>query len=90
MIDIALPRDVEESVHGLERVYLYRLADLQAIVARNLEGRAGEVERARTLARDKAEEFCAWEGSLEGDCEMSFKHSCRPVLVSRGAEEALG
>ncbi len=77
VIDIAMPRDVEDSVHGLEHVYLYRLEDLEGIVARNLESRGGEIERARALAREKAGEFCAWQRSAAEGREISLKHARR-------------
>jgi glutamyl-tRNA reductase len=70
-----MPRDVEEEVHGLEHVYLYRLADLEAIAAENLKSRAAEVERARALARAKALELEAWLESLKEGQEISLKHS---------------
>ncbi len=75
IIDIAMPRDVEESVHGLEHVYVYRLGDLEAIVADNLKHRGGEVERARVLAAQKAGEFSGWAASIASGREISLKHS---------------
>ncbi|MBI5202368.1 MAG: glutamyl-tRNA reductase, partial [Elusimicrobia bacterium] len=36
LIDIAMPRDIEESVHKLDGVFLYRLEDLESIVAKNM------------------------------------------------------
>ena len=47
LIDVALPRDVEESVAKLENVYLYNLDDVSAIANENLENRKGEVERCK-------------------------------------------
>jgi len=75
LIDIAMPRDVEESVHEIGGVYLYRLEDLEAIVARNLSQRAGEVDAARRVVREKAAEFEDWARSLSGGREKSLKHS---------------
>jgi glutamyl-tRNA reductase len=77
LIDIAMPRDVDESVHGVEHVYLYRLNDLEAIVADNMKNRGDEIARARALARDKADEFCAWARSVESGQELSLKHAQR-------------
>ncbi|MGH9613900.1 MAG: glutamyl-tRNA reductase [Bryobacteraceae bacterium] len=47
LIDIAVPRNVEPAVNGIDNVYLYDIDDLQQVVARNLRGReqiAGEAE----------------------------------------------
>jgi glutamyl-tRNA reductase len=75
LIDIAMPRDVEETVHGLEHVYLYRLEDLETIVAKNLAGRGGEVAKAKSLARAKAGELWKWLESLAAGKEVSLRHS---------------
>lgn len=75
LIDIAMPRDVEESVHGLEHVYLYRLEDLEAIVAENLKNRGGEVAKAWTLVEEKAKEFAVWQESVARGQEISLKHA---------------
>lgn len=78
LIDIAMPRDVEEGVHGLEQVYLYRLEDLEGIVADNLRSRGGEIERARALVGEKASELSRWIESLASDRELSLRHSPAP------------
>ena len=75
LIDIAMPRDVEETVHGLEHVYLYRLEDLETIVAGNLAGRGGEVSKAKDLAQTKAGELWKWFEALSAGKEISLKHS---------------
>jgi glutamyl-tRNA reductase len=64
MIDIAMPRDIEESVHQIDGVYLYRLEDLEAIVAKSMSSRAEAVAAARRIVDAKAEEFCEWARSL--------------------------
>jgi glutamyl-tRNA reductase len=75
IIDIAMPRDVEEGVHGLEHVYVYRLADLEEIANGNLKSRAGEMEKARALVAGKAGEMAAWFESLMSGKELSLRHS---------------
>ncbi|MBI4370861.1 MAG: glutamyl-tRNA reductase [Elusimicrobia bacterium] len=75
LIDIAMPRDVEESVHALDGVYLYRLEDLEALVARGLAQRAEAVAAARAVVEDKAAEFQAWASSLASGRELSLRHS---------------
>lgn len=84
LIDIAMPRDVEEEVHGLDHVYLYRLEDLETIVAENLKSRGSEVERARQLVLEKAEEFCSWERSVESGREISLRHRLTPEREAAG------
>ncbi len=78
LIDIAMPRDVEESVHEIDGVYLYRLEDLEAIVAKNMASRAEAVAAARRVVDAKAAEFQEWARSLSTGKERSFKHSEHP------------
>lgn len=75
LIDIAMPRDIEESVHAIDGVYLYRLEDLEAIVAKNMASRAESVAAARRIVDAKAAEFVAWARSLSTGRELSLKHS---------------
>ncbi|MBI3288695.1 MAG: glutamyl-tRNA reductase [Elusimicrobia bacterium] len=75
LIDIAMPRDVEESVHDIGGVYLYRLEDLEAIVAKTMASRAEAVAAARRVVDDKAAEFTAWLNSLSSGRELSLRHS---------------
>jgi glutamyl-tRNA reductase len=77
LIDIAMPRDVEESVHKLDGVFLYRLEDLESIVAKNLASRAEAMAAARAIVEAKADEFDAWARSLSTGRELSFRHSGR-------------
>ncbi len=75
LIDIAMPRDIEESVHAIDGVYLYRLEDLEAIVARNMASRAEAVAAARRIVDAKTVEFASWAQSLSTGRELSLKHS---------------
>ncbi len=78
VIDLAVPRDVEEGVHGLENVYVYRLEDLEAIVNETLQARAAEFGRARSLVGERAREFWAWAESVAEGREISLRHSRSP------------
>ncbi|MEK7389625.1 MAG: glutamyl-tRNA reductase [Elusimicrobiota bacterium] len=75
LIDIAMPRDIEEKVHAIDGVYLYRLEDLEAIVAKTMASRAEAVAAALSVVQDKAVEFNLWAQSLSTDHELSLKHS---------------
>jgi glutamyl-tRNA reductase len=65
LIDIAVPRDVEESVGRLSNVYLYDLDALQAALAENLAQRAREAQGAEALIREEVDAFVAWKGGLQ-------------------------
>ena len=63
-IDIAVPRDVEPSVHRLDNVYLYDIDDLSHIVAESMEGRRKEAERAEAIVLDETRNFELWTERL--------------------------
>ena len=63
-IDIAVPRDVEPSVHRLDNVYLYDIDDLSHIVAESMEGRLKEAERAEAIVSDETQTFELWAERL--------------------------
>jgi glutamyl-tRNA reductase len=65
LIDLAVPRDLEPSIHELDGCYLYDVDDLQAVVAETLAGRRREAERAEEIVAAEAEEFRAWQASLD-------------------------
>ncbi len=65
LIDIAVPRDIEARCGELEGVTLYDIDDLQAVVARNLDTRAGEVPLAEEIVEEEIHRFAGWLGQLE-------------------------
>ncbi len=65
MLDIAVPRDVDERLGRLENVFLYNLDDLGRIVERNLERRREEVPRAEAIVEFEVACFERWLESRE-------------------------
>jgi glutamyl-tRNA reductase len=64
-IDIAVPRDVETGVDGLDDVYRYDVDDLKQVVDANLRERAREAQRAETLVEREVGKFLARQGDAE-------------------------
>jgi len=64
-IDIAVPRDVDPAVTGLDGCFLYDIDDLEAVVEEALAGRRIEAVRAEQLVVEEAERFREWQAALE-------------------------
>jgi glutamyl-tRNA reductase len=64
-IDIAVPRDVEPGVDGLDGVYRYDIDDLKQVVEANLRERAREAQRAETLVEREVAKYLARQTDVE-------------------------
>jgi glutamyl-tRNA reductase len=60
IIDLAVPRDVEPAVNGLEGVYLYDIDSLQTIARQSLEFRRQEMASCEGIVEKHVAEFAAW------------------------------
>ncbi|MCX7071398.1 MAG: glutamyl-tRNA reductase [Gammaproteobacteria bacterium] len=60
MIDLAIPRDLDPAIAGLEDVYLYTLDDLKAVIAGNMKQRENAARQAEALVEDQATHFEKW------------------------------
>ncbi len=65
IVDIAVPRDVEPSVHDLPGVYLYDIDDLQGIVDDGLEERRRAADEARLMLDVEVVGFDRWRQSVD-------------------------
>ena len=64
LIDLAVPRDIEEEVGSLADAYLYTVDDLQGIVAENQSSRQQAARQAELLINEEKEAFMAWYQGL--------------------------
>lgn len=60
LIDIAVPRDIDETVTELEGVYSYSVDDLQTIIDQNIANRQQAAEQAKEIVQQEAQEYFAW------------------------------
>jgi glutamyl-tRNA reductase len=65
VIDIAVPRDVEQAVGDLDQVFLYHMDDLQVIVQENLARRSSELAGAEAIVDEEVARFVGWLQSRE-------------------------
>ena len=64
VLDLALPRDVEAAVGGLDNVFLYDLDDLRAAAAANVERREENVPAAQQIIALESEKYWDWVAGL--------------------------
>jgi glutamyl-tRNA reductase len=65
LIDIAVPRDIEEDAGRVAGVRLYGLDDLRALAAARLGERRKEVSAAESILEEEIRGFLEWERSLD-------------------------
>ncbi len=60
LVDLAVPRDIDPAVGGLEDAYLYTVDDLRNVIEDNLRSRQAAAEAAEAIISERTEEFMAW------------------------------
>ena len=64
LIDIAVPRDVDPEVRGLDNVFLFDIDDLEGVVSANRREREGEIRRVQAIVEEELAGFLHWLNSL--------------------------
>ena len=65
LVDLAVPRDLDPAINGLEGCFLYDVDDLRAVVEETLSGRRGEAANAERLVAEEADRFREWHAALD-------------------------
>jgi glutamyl-tRNA reductase len=65
MVDLAVPRDIEQEVGELDDVFLYTVDDLAEIVSANLDTRRSAVEQAEAIIDTQVVQFMHWMRARE-------------------------
>lgn len=65
MLDLAVPRDIDPRVGGLEDVYLYTIDDLRQVVDENVKARQEEATAARHIIDEAVRQFMSGLKVLE-------------------------
>lgn len=76
VIDIAVPRDIDPNVNGLDNIYLYDIDALQKVAEQNLELRRAEVTKCMAIIETQVNRFIHWRQSLYAE----------PTIVSMSQE----
>ena len=60
MVDLAVPRDIEEEIGQLDDVFLYTVDDLAQVVESGLESRQAAVVDAENIIANRVQDFLGW------------------------------
>jgi len=66
MVDLAVPRDIEQEARELDDVFLYTIDDLSEIVSANLDSRRSALEQAEAIIEAQVGQFMHWMHLREG------------------------
>jgi glutamyl-tRNA reductase len=65
MVDLAVPRDIEQEAAELDDVFLYTIDDLAQMVSANLDARRSAVEQAEAIIDSQVAQFMHWMQARE-------------------------
>jgi glutamyl-tRNA reductase len=66
MVDLAVPRDIEQEAGELDDVFLYTVDDLAGIVSANLDSRRAALDQAEAIIDTQVGRFMQWMHQREG------------------------
>lgn len=102
MVDIAVPRDIEQQVSELNDIYLYSVDDLREIVEQNLSTRKDEARKADLIIEQGVQELLAdrrsldavdtlkaFRGRAEALCEEELQRALKNLERGQSAEKVL-
>jgi glutamyl-tRNA reductase len=82
-VDIAVPRNVDPTAHGIDNAYVFNVDDLEQEVARGLQARHAHVEAAEAIVEEQVAAFLSWTRGLEVQPTLvSMRAKARAVMLS--------
>jgi glutamyl-tRNA reductase len=82
-IDIAVPRNIEPAVHGLDNVYVYNVDDLEHEVAENMKSRQKEVTAAEKIVDHELTRWAEWAKGLNvNPTIVALRAKTKGVLIA--------
>ncbi|MCF6300001.1 MAG: glutamyl-tRNA reductase [Proteobacteria bacterium] len=64
MIDLSVPRDIDEKISVLDDIFLYSVDDLQQVIVENMHKRHNTVDQAKRIINAELELFVQWQKRL--------------------------
>lgn len=64
LLDLAVPRDIEQDVHDIDNVHLYNVDDMQDLVEEGMTERVSAADIAEQIINYELDEYIRWHRSL--------------------------
>lgn len=90
LIDIAVPRNVDETVRGLPGVIYRDIDDIRQVVDAGLQARLANVPQVEAIVAEESADFNAWLATREVIPTLKDLRDKIETLVNREFEAALG
>ena len=68
IVDLAVPRDIEPEVSGMDDVFLYTVDDLAELVREGVDARQSAVAQAEAIIEMQVGSFLHWMVARENGC----------------------
>jgi glutamyl-tRNA reductase len=89
MVDLAVPRDIEPEVGGLQDIYLYTVDDLKTVVDENLRGRELAAEAAQEIINLEVILFEQWLKTHQSADHIRQLRDSADLIKQQAIEKAL-
>ena len=89
MVDLAVPRDIESEVGGLQDIYLYTVDDLKTVVDENLRGRELAAEAAQEIINLEVTLFEQWLKTHQSADHIRQLRDSAELIKQQAIEKAL-
>ncbi len=89
MVDIAVPRDIDQAVGRVQNIFLYNIDDLEMTAQANRDRRGDQVDRCRALIGRHVMEFGQWSGSRSAGPVVRALYDHVRSMGQREVEEML-
>lgn len=88
MLDIAVPRDIEEEVGSLDDVYLYTVDDLHAVIDQNKKSREAAADKAREIIAEGVGQYLKMQRAQDAAATIRSYRQQAEALASRELAKA--
>lgn len=89
MLDIAVPRDIEEQVGELDDVYLYTVDDLHAVIDENKKSRVAAADQAEDIINEAVEQYIRQQRALDAVATVKAYRQKAEELRDQELQKAL-